>query len=284
MLVLGEYVTMRAQVSRKMVDAISEPSVAQTEACWWRSRNGVCWRCLFGPLTPQFGFTENKPNGPCSWVATATYNLGKAVQFRKDLAKGLNNSAEMLGDNQGGDQSGGGATASLSAARGTVCATVASRTRRARRRGRGQQVPRVSPKTTPMSFFDKKRRSNSKRSRRPSGAAGSDGVLDEAQTEEEAPPPAGLWKAPAPAPAARLCATAASTARARARTGAGDAGAARAAAPTAAEGRRLVDAHLGLAPPRRRRRRCGAAAASRRRSHPKPVGPEYWPGSVCRTL
>ena len=47
-------------------------------------------------------FTENNPasNGACAWVATTTYSLGKAVQFRKDLGDGLNNSAEMLADNR----------------------------------------------------------------------------------------------------------------------------------------------------------------------------------------
>ena len=45
-------------------------------------------------------FTENKPNGPLAWIATRTYSKSKAVQLRKDLARGLDHSAPMLEDNR----------------------------------------------------------------------------------------------------------------------------------------------------------------------------------------
>ena len=48
--VLGEYVTMRAQVSRKMVDAISEPTAAETEAML----AAVLWRPLAMRGRPTF--------------------------------------------------------------------------------------------------------------------------------------------------------------------------------------------------------------------------------------
>ena len=75
----------------------SEPSVAQTEAMLVAVKEmASAGDHLWPTRRTNLVRPEKSLMGRCRrWVATATYNLGKAVQFRKDLAKGLNNSAEM---------------------------------------------------------------------------------------------------------------------------------------------------------------------------------------------
>ena len=118
----------------------------------------------------------------------------------------------MLEANRAAISGGSASGIPLDAARGFVCGDGPRRGEGyARRRGRGEQVPRFGPKTVEGSSTLILRNSIPREGRRE--AAESDGVLDErrpATEEEEAR--AGLWTRRARAPVGtRLRATAAST-------------------------------------------------------------------------
>ena len=101
--VLGEYVTMRALVGRKMVDTVSEPSVAETEEML-KAVQEMASAINADEAYPRTNlvFSEKNPasNGRCSWMATTTYSSRNTLQFRQDLNDGLGNSAEMLKANR----------------------------------------------------------------------------------------------------------------------------------------------------------------------------------------
>jgi len=155
---LGEYVTMRALVGRKMVDTVSEPSVAETEAMMAAVQDmSSASDARAAYSRTGLVFIENKPNGPLAWISTTTYTTSKAVQFRQDLNNGLGNSAPMLEANRKAIKAAAKADNIPLDQLEASCARDGS-VRDAARRAVADAAKKCRgslPKTMPMTFFDK---------------------------------------------------------------------------------------------------------------------------------